>query len=234
MQGRKMIENDPKIDSVRVFMVLYSAELHIIATKDSGVNKLSDAAGKKVGTYGGSYITARILLSKENIKPAQIVQYESEESMIKDLSEGKVDVAMGIAGQPAPWVEKLYGQNFKLVAYSLPTTMAQSTVYSPTVLRYPGLSSLTVPTVAVPVDLITFDYKSSIKVSQLGSLKDCVSTHIDDLKETTGYHPKWREVDPAAVSSQWPMFSVRAQSPASAVQPVQAAPAVVKKTAKSK
>jgi len=31
----------------------------------------------------------------------------------------------------------------------------------------------------------------------LGALRGCILDHVDELKETTGTHPKWQAVDPA-------------------------------------
>jgi hypothetical protein len=44
-------------------------------------------------------------------------------------------------------------------------------------------------------------------IQRISTLKQCIVAHIADLKEETGYHPKWREVNPLAKST-WPMFPV--------------------------
>jgi hypothetical protein len=206
--GRKTIENDSQVDNVRVFMPMFTSELHIVtASTNTSVNRFTDLFQKKVGAYGGSYITARILFGATNIRPFSLVQYPNEDTMIQAIKRGEIDVGMGVAGQPVAWVKELSGREFKLVPFDRADVLGKLGSYSQANLRYPNLSATTVPTVAVRIDMITYNYKSQTKINDLTKLKKCIAAHIDDLRETTGNHPKWQEIDPNAKVKSWPMFN---------------------------
>lgn len=204
--GRKTIENDPQVDSLRVLMPLYNAELHMVARRSDGViNKFSDLGNKKVGTYGSGNITARIVLGQAGIRPVSLQDYANEALLMDALSKNIVDVGFIVVGQPASWASKLNGQLFKLVEFDKPELLGKNG-YTAATLRYPNLSSGTIKTLATKVSLVTYNYDSKKKVGDLTELKKCITENISDLKETTNNHPKWREVDPRA-KSDWMMFA---------------------------
>jgi hypothetical protein len=50
---------------VRTFLVLYLGEIHLLAEPSNmSITKFTDLADKWVGDYGGSIITARVLLGE--------------------------------------------------------------------------------------------------------------------------------------------------------------------------
>lgn len=205
--GRKTIENDSAVDNVRVFMPLYHSELHTIAAStNSSVNRFSDLNQKKVGAYGGAYITARILFGATGVRPFSLTQFASEVELLNAVKAGQVDVGMLVSGQPASFAKSLTSAVYKLVPFDRADILGKLGSYSTASLRYPNLSPVTVPTVAVQIDLFTYNYKSAEKVKNLSKLKACIAAHIDDLRETTGNHPKWNDIDPKAKVSYWPMF----------------------------
>ena len=205
--GRKLIENDPQIEKVRIFMPLFYSELHIIAQRsNNNINKFSDLSQKKIGSYGGAYITSRILFGNSGVRPFQVLQYSSEAEALAALKAGTVEAIMIVAGQPASWAKDLSGSVFKLVPFDRMDVLAKTGSYTQTNLRYPNLSQTTIPAVSVQIDLVTYDYKSAEKVRSLSKLKTCIAANIDDLRETTGNHPKWNEIKPNAKVTYWPMF----------------------------
>jgi TRAP-type uncharacterized transport system substrate-binding protein len=206
--GRKMIENDPMVDNVRIFMPLFNSELHIVASSSNpNINRFSDLFQKKVGAYGGGYITSRILFGAANIRPFSLTQFDNEAGALQALKAGQVDAIMIVAGQPASWAKDLTSATYKLVPFDRMDVLGKLGSYSQTNLRYPNLSQTTVPSVAVQINLVTYNYKSAEKIKNLAKLKACIASHIDELRETTGNHPKWNEIKPNAKVSYWPMFT---------------------------
>ena len=206
--GRKMIENDPAVDNVRVFMPLFNSELHIVTARTNQyINRFSDLGNKKIGAYGGAYITTRILLSNTGVRPFSVDSFTSKQELLNAVRAGTIDAAMIVEGQPAAWAQELQGSQFKLVPFDRTDVLAKVGSYSPSNLRYPNLSQTTVPSVSVQINLITYNYKSQEKVKNLAKLKACIASHIDDLRETTNNHPKWNEIQPNKKVTYWPMFT---------------------------
>lgn len=209
--GRKTIENDTAVEKTRMFMPLFGAELHMITSRqNTSINRFSDLNMKKVGAYGGAYITGRILFGAAGIRPIQFPQFDSKDEALKALAAGTIDAVMIVEGQPASWAKSLSNQNFKLVSFDRGDLLGKLGAYSPSNLRYPNLSPTTVPSLSVNIGLFTMDYKSKVKVADLAKLKSCIANSIDDLRETTGNHPKWQEIKPGAKATYWPMFSAAA------------------------
>ena len=211
--GRKEIENDQKVDSIRIFAPLYYSELHILAARsNSSISDLFDLTNKKIGAYGGAYITARIVLGRGGIHPygdyQGIQQFTSEKEGIAALVAGKIDAFFVVAGQPADSMKEVNPASVKLVTINGADKVAASSkgMYVKANLRYPAISAVTVPTIGVQIYLITFNYQSQQKKVILSQFKQCLAKNILDLRETTGNHPKWVEINPEAKTTAWPMF----------------------------
>lgn len=206
----KLIDSDPNIDNVRVFDPLYFSELHILAKRNSQITGFSSLSNKRVGGYGGAYITARILMAKGGYKPfGDVVLFNTEQEAMDAVHTGRVDAAFIVAGQPAGWVSKLPG-DVTFVPFDRPEVLTafRGGYYRAATLRYPSVSPQPVQTLAVRVNLTTWDYKSKSKRQMLNQLHQCLVDNIDDLRETTGNHQKWREIDPSATTGDggWQMF----------------------------
>lgn len=208
LYGRKTIENDAEVDTVRTFMPLYSSELHMLALRSNQrINAFSDFDSKKIGAYGGAYVTARILLAKAGIRPFNIQQLGSIDEGFKSLQAGTIDVLFTVVGQPDPSIQALNGTIFKLITFDRIDVLPKiGNFYSQTNLRYQNLSTTTVKSVGVQIDLVTRDYKSQKIRSDLSELKNCLITNIDNLRDRARNHPKWREIKPEATTEWPPMF----------------------------
>jgi len=203
--ARKTVEQDNSVDALRVLMPLYRAELHIVARRtDGNINKFSDLGNKKVGTYGSGYVTARVLFANTNVRPIALQDYKDEATLIAAIGKNEVDAGFIVVGQPASWASGLNGNQYKLVDFDRRDVLGKFG-YTEATLRYPNLSSTTIKTLATPVSLVTYNYESKKKIQDLSLLKQCITENIGDLKETTGFHAKWREVDPKG-KSDWQMF----------------------------
>lgn len=211
--GRKTVERDPQVDSLRVLMPLYNAELHMVARRtDPNVNKFSDLGNKKIGTYGSGNITARIAMGTGGLRPASLQDYTSEKGALDALAKNEVDAVFIVVGQPAGWASGLNGQVYKLLELDQ-TGIIGKNGYQEAALRYPNLSTASVKTLSTKVSLVAYNYEGKKMIGNLSDLKACITENIGDLKDTTGNHPKWREVNPKAVSD-WPMFPTATAAPA--------------------
>jgi hypothetical protein len=88
--GKKTVELDTNVDKIVVIMPLYAAELHIVALRsNSQVNKFTDVGNKKVATYGGAFITSRIVLSQAQLRPFSSAGLQERGSSPPSSREGR-------------------------------------------------------------------------------------------------------------------------------------------------
>ena len=112
---------------------------------------------------------------------------------------------MAVGGQPLPWVAEL-SRDYKLL--DVPNALAAmlAGVFDKRTLTYRNLGQEGVPSIAVPAMLVTRNFASRSKHDQLQALRDRLIAVVADIRETRGTHPKWEEIDPAAVTDKWPMY----------------------------
>lgn len=206
--ARKQIENDSRVDGVRIFLPTFYTELHMLAlASNQTFNRFSELSNKKVGTYAGSYTTMRILLAKAGMR-ASVENFKTEAEAIKALNDGKIDVFTAISGAPAVWMKGLTSARYKLLTFDMPEVLAKVNrqTYTMVNLRYPDISPSAIRTAGVRVSLVTYNYESNKKKTDLSALKNCLTANIVDLRETTGNLDKWRDINPTATSTDWEMF----------------------------
>ncbi len=102
----KLEGRDEVYENIRTVLPLYAGAIHMVATDDA-IQKFSDFAGKRIGTFGGGAVTLRVMMAKANIT-ASVTNFSKEDRpevvMMNALREHKIDVAIGIGGEPVPWV----------------------------------------------------------------------------------------------------------------------------------
>lgn len=102
----KLEGRDEVYENIRTILPLYAGSIHMVAT-DESIQKFSDLAGKRVGTFGGGAVTLRVMMAKANLA-ATVTNYSKTErpevEMMSALRDRKIDVAVGIGGDPVPWV----------------------------------------------------------------------------------------------------------------------------------
>jgi ABC-type amino acid transport substrate-binding protein len=203
--GKKLIEKDVNVDKVVVVMPMYTAELHIVALRaNNQINQFTDLGNKRVATFGGAFITGRIVLGQAGLKPITYNDYKTEASALQALQKGEADVVLIEVGQPATWAQELNGQIFKLVEFNAPGLLGRNGFVQAS-LSYPNLSQTAVTTLGTQVYMVSQNYKGEKKVRDISALKQCIAKNITTLREETGYHAKWADVHPDA-KSDWPMF----------------------------
>lgn len=202
--AKRLIEHDPNVEHIRTLLVLYLEEIHILipASSAASIHDFTDLAGKRIGVYGGSDITARILFATTKVKPAAIRDFPGPTEAVRALG-GTIDAVLGVGGKPLPWVAAL-SSNYKLVPFNEYAKV--SNIYFPGLLDYSNLDQPGgVRTIAVPSLLVTRDYTIPALVTPLLALRSCILKNLETLRETVGNHPKWGQVDPAN-KGPWPYF----------------------------
>ena len=87
-------------------------------------------------------------------------------------------------------------RNYKLLPVSEAVVGKLKSVYRPARLNYSkmGQGGMGVATIATDALFVTRQYKTDKFVKSLAGLRNCVYGKLDELKETTGTHPKWQAV----------------------------------------
>lgn len=195
------------LTNVKTLLALHPEEVHIIALsgpkKEGGVmgigskavtlNSVADLAGRQVGAAGGSYITAQVIRLQSEI-PFQVVNYTSNDDLIKAVASGSLDAAVIVGGSPMAAVAAL-DSRFKLLAIPEAVQAKLKSVYSPAKLTYSRMGAAGVPSVSTDALFVTREYKTAKMVSQLAGLRRCAVKAIPEIQEALGTHPKWQAVD---------------------------------------
>lgn len=209
------------LDNIKTLLALRPEEVHVVAMRDSGLkeggtlgfgakpvvfNNVSDLAGRRVGAAGGSYITAQFIRLQSEIS-FTVVQYQSNDALLKALAAGEVEAALMVVGAPAQVVNAL-PQSYKLLAFPEAVVERLKSVYRPARLNYGNLQAQGVPTVATDALFVTREYKTAKITQGLAKLRACALGKLDELKETTGTHPKWQAVT-ADNKGKWAWYELK-------------------------
>lgn len=192
----------------RTLFTLAPEEVHIISLsagkKEGGyfggrfggnvvtLNNINDLANRKVGSFGGSMVTAQVIKLQTNI-PYQVFDVGSAANAVKALQEGTIDAIIAVGGSQLPWVEKLTS-DFKILDIPESAANQLKEVYQKGTLSYPNLNASGVPTVSTQAVFITRQYRTPEYVNALASLRTCFYKNLPYLAEETGMHPKWASV----------------------------------------
>lgn len=151
--------------------------------------------GLKVGAAGGSYVTAQVIRLQSEIA-FTVVQFDTGDNVLAALNSGDVDVAVFVGGAPLGNIQAL-GASHRLLTFSERTQSKLKQVYQPARVSYAKLNGgNAVQTVATDAVLVSREYRTEKYVNGLASLRSCFYKTLDELKETTGTHPKWQAVNP--------------------------------------
>lgn len=195
------------LGNIKTLLALHPEEVHFIAPTVSSVktggmmgvgakpvefNTISDLAGYKVGAAGGSFVTAQVVRLQSEIA-YQAVSYNDNAALLAALASGEIQAAVMVGGAPMEAVSNL-GPNYKLLSVSDSTANKLKGVYRTARLSYLKMNANGVQTVATDALLVTREYKTEKYVTGLSKFRTCVLGQLDELKETTGTHPKWQTI----------------------------------------
>jgi TRAP-type uncharacterized transport system substrate-binding protein len=208
-------KKDPRIPHIerRVHYIthLFPSELHIFVRPE--IQRLGDLAGKAVnfnthGTaaaYSGPIILDRLGINVEK----QFVPHSV--AMAEMAKSDKFAAVVFVSSKPLdPFVKRKWPEGFKFLP--VPLTEKLEEYYVPAQLEasdYPGLipEGQTIETVSVPAVLAAYAWpEGSERHRRLSRFVDFLFERLPKLQNEGGYHPKWRELNLAAVVPGWQRF----------------------------
>jgi uncharacterized protein len=194
------------ISPLRVVLPLHDEEVYFVVRADSPLKTLRDIENKRIniGTMNsGSALTATNLyqlMFGHTIDEASATTLSNEEALLKMVTDQSVEVAVVIAGQPAPLflgMEPSVEKNFKLLRLDErdAATMLAMRVYATTVIKasnYPKWIRDDMPAFSVRTYLVTRDAERQLTQTSLVQFAKALCANLP-LLQAQG-HPKWRQV----------------------------------------
>lgn len=202
----------------KLLVPLYREELHFVARStysDGGMmgffkdekpfKTIMDMSGKKVGSWGGSWYSAKVFLKSASIGIAgDVINFPDVNTAADALKKGNVDVLVFAAGAPSETMSH-FGAGYTLldVPSDKISALTKTGIYAARDMTYSG--RMTVHTVGAMSALMTRTFRDQDTIQQINAYRDCYTKAIFKLSDMTGTHPKWQEIDPAA-SVVWDKF----------------------------
>jgi len=191
---------------------LYNEEMHLLVRARSGVTSVDQLGGKKV-SFGeinsGTQLTARDIFGRLGIMPDEVNL--SQADALEKLKSGEIAAVVVIGGKPSAAIAKLKGDE-GLRLLPIPFAKQLQDDYLPAVLSdidYPEWSSLT----KVFRRLRSVRFSSPTigpgAASRIGVLNPLWGVFFQNFSafHQKPRHPKWREVNLAAVLPGWARFA---------------------------
>lgn len=203
------------LSGIKTLFSLYPEEVHIITpmvspikhggvagfgAKPIAINYLDDLANRAIVSYGGSVTTAQLIRLQSEV-PYNILEVASFKEARALIDSGDAAALLMVGGQPMADVNSL-GRGYKFVSFTENNVSKLKSAYIPAKLNYASMSQTGIQSVATEALFVTQVYKTPKYNKALKSLRECFLKNIDDLKETTGMHPKWKAVKPS-VQGKW-------------------------------
>jgi TRAP transporter TAXI family solute receptor len=185
---------------------LFNEEMHVVVRSET--KDLQELKGKVVnlGPAGsGTEITGRLIFKELGIDIKRV--HLGEADAVEQLKKGDIDASIVVTGKPAPFLAHLKDtKGLKLLA--VPYAKGLEAEYYPATLThedYPGLipEGERVDTVAVCAVLVSFNWGSNNpRYKKVAKFVDRFFTDFDAFMQSPR-HPKWEEVNFAAVLENW-------------------------------
>lgn len=201
LKARQSIDKDERTKNIRVLLPLNFDEIHILVNPSSKIRNFSDLTGKKIGTWGGSYITSRVLKAKSKLD-VKVIDFGNRKATLKAFEAGKADAVLSVVGKPAKWVKALSSDQYRLINIDIPEELIGD-FYKKAVLNYSNVGK-GIKTYAVHRVLVTRNLKTPKLRNQLLKYQKCAKKKLPELQETLGMHPKWSQI--TLENADWPMF----------------------------
>ena len=221
---------DPNIGKLRSLVALNNNLLHVIATNQgrmikpavkgtlgmgakpaeyAQVNTIMDLKGTTVVANGSAWLTMRTISEKLDLG-ITVIDEDNRDTALKMLRDGTASALIAMGGNPVSWVEKLSGNEFHLVKFGKEEAQSRQMIamlgspYTVAQETYKNLNAFGYFVPAVRNELFVRNYQGS-KAQILMALRECYSDNLTDIKETTGTHPAWQDVEDVNVTA-WPRF----------------------------
>lgn len=211
------------LTNVKTLIALHPEAIHVVVRADAAVKsggylgvggtstpitQVEQLAGRKIGAYGGSLVTAQVIRLQSEIA-YNVVSFENEAGLKDALGKGTVDAGLFVGGAPLGTVASM-GDGYRVIGMQPATVKKLEGVYRPGTVNYRKMNSVGVPTVVIDALFVTREYKTDRMVASLSALRACALAKLDDLKETTGTHPAWQTVE-AGNKGKWAYYDLPAR-----------------------
>ena len=213
------------LGNIKTLLALHPEEVHVVALnvtyksggttvmgktfggQDVQLKTVSDLAGRTVGAAGGSAISAQVIRLQSEI-PFTFKQYDDADKVLAALNAGEIQAAILVGGSPLGNLKDL-GAEYKLLPFTEDVMGKLKGVYRPAKVTYSkmGAGGTDIQTIATDALFVTREYKTDKMVTGLSTLRSCVLGNLDELKETTGTHPKWQAIS-ADNKGKWAYYEL--------------------------
>jgi len=201
------LQNPNLRKELRVLLPLFlDEEIHIIARRDSKINKVKDLKGKKVAVgdkYQGTFVTAQTV--KKMTKTEWIDVVMSSENAYAALLRGEIDAYFFVGGAPVSLLAG-EGESVPIKLVNLKSS-ALAEVYTKTEIGadvYPWQES-SVTTYAVPtLMVVNISGMSDDTQEKLNMLLEDTQNGLKGFQENG--HPKWHDVYTESQAVNWPFY----------------------------
>lgn len=211
------------LGSIKTLFAFHPEEVHVLtlnkAFKEGGtlgfgakevlLTTFEQLAGRKVGAVGGSAISAQVIRLQAEVQ-FQFVQYDTTDALMAALNSNQISAAIIVGGAPLAALSSL-GPTHRLLTFSEATMAKLKSVYKPARVTYSkmGQGGTGVQTLATEAAFVVREYKTPKLVQGMSTLRTCLAENLDELKETTGMHPKWQAVS-AENKGKWAWYELPA------------------------
>jgi TRAP transporter TAXI family solute receptor len=196
---------------IKVFLPLYSEEIHLIVRRSSDINSVSDLDGKRVGIGGknsGTHVSALIIkdLEKLDWKTINIDFNESVKALLAD----SIDAFFYVGAAPSSYLSKLdpaISSQLKLANVRgsnlndiYENKKIKSNIYS--------WNTKDVKTIGVrSLLVVNTNNIDSATATQIDILYDDLSDNLKGIQWNKFSHPKWKQVDFGDMNHiDWPVY----------------------------
>jgi TRAP-type uncharacterized transport system substrate-binding protein len=208
-------KNDPKIAEIdkriNYLMHLFPSELHVFVRPE--IKTLEDLAGKPVNfnTRGtAAAYTGPLIFDRLGIKVD--ARHDPHPSALAEIATSdKYAAVVFVTSKPVePFVRRKWPEGFKFLP--VPLTEKLEDYYLPAQLEssdYPDLipQGRPVQTVSVPAVLAVYNWPTqSDRHQRLVRFINYLFERLPRLQSEPGFHPKWRDLNLAAVVPGWQRF----------------------------
>ncbi len=217
-----LASRDDDFSDVKTLLAMHPEEVHAVALAAPGKSKglfgkevpaltsMSDLTSDRiVGAAGGSYDTARLILSNAGFKfTLRGQKYADNAALLLALKAREIDVAILVGGAPFKAVSDL-NTEFRLLGFpdAAQKALVATGGYKPAKVSYDNLGQQGVPTVTTEALLVTRQYTVPKVVNALAEFRSCVLNGLPELRQTLNNHPKWRAVK-ADNKGRWPWYDL--------------------------
>ncbi len=167
------------------------------------IGAFSHLKGKPVGLVGSAQFIVRKLDSMAG-HGMVFTDYDSDAAAIAALKSGKVQGVMTMAAWPHGVIDKMKpAEGIKLVNYDLQATAPLFTTKK----GYKNLGQYSVQFLGTPNVLLTRPFTPGGENARLvASIRSCIATNLQKLKDTKGFEPAWSEVNDMRQTFTLPAF----------------------------